>query len=44
MYEKVAWQTFNEELELYELLDLDAKSEKDANVDVDDSTSKLLTD
>jgi hypothetical protein len=42
VYENVAQWTFDEELELYELLDLDAEGEEEANIDVDDSTSELL--
>ena len=34
--------SFDEELKLYKLLDLDAEGEEDADVDIDDSTGKLL--
>jgi hypothetical protein len=42
VYEMAARRSFDEELELCELLDLDAEGEEEANVDVDDSTGKLL--
>jgi hypothetical protein len=42
VYENAAQWTFDEELELYELLDLDAEGEEEANIDVDDSTGELL--
>jgi len=42
VYEKAVWRSFDEELELYELLDLDAEGEEEADVDVDDSTGELL--
>ena len=35
VYENVAQQTFDEEFELYKLLDLDAEGEEEANIDVD---------
>jgi len=38
VYEQAAQQSFDEELELYELLDLDAKGKEEANVDIDNST------
>jgi hypothetical protein len=41
-YERAAQRTFDEELELYELLDLDAEGEEQANIDVDDSTGEIL--
>jgi len=34
--------SFEEELELYELLDLDAEDEEEADVDVDDTTGEIL--
>jgi hypothetical protein len=42
VYEQAAHRSFEEELELYELLDLDDKGEEETNVDVDDSTGELL--
>ena len=42
VYETAARRSFDEELELYELLDLDAEGEEEANIDVDDSTGELL--
>jgi hypothetical protein len=42
VYENAVQQSFDEKLELYELLDLDAEGEEEANVDVDDSTGELL--
>jgi hypothetical protein len=42
VYEQAARRSFEEELELYELLDLDAEGEEETNVDVDDSTGELL--
>ena len=41
-YEKVVWHSFDEELELYKVLDMDVEGEEEANVDVDDSTGELL--
>ena len=41
-YEKAVRHSFDEELELYEVLDMDAEGEEEANVDVDDSTGELL--
>ena len=41
-YERAAWHSFDEELELYELLDLDAEGEDQADIDVDDSTGEIL--
>jgi len=41
-YEKTARRSFDEELELYELLDLDAAGEEDVDVDLDDSTGDLV--
>ena len=34
--------SFEEEVELYELLDLDAEDEEEADVDVDDTTGEIL--
>lgn len=42
MYEKGALRNFDEELELYELLDLDADGEDDTDVRVDGFTEDLL--
>jgi hypothetical protein len=41
-YAKSARRNFDEELELYELLDLDAEGEEDVDVDIDDSTADIL--
>jgi hypothetical protein len=41
-YEKTARRSFQEELELYELLDLDAAGEEEVDVDLDDSTGDLM--
>ena len=41
-YAKSAHRSFDEELELYELLDLDAEGEEDADVEVDDTTADIL--
>jgi hypothetical protein len=43
MYAKSPLRSFDEELELYELLDLDAVGEQDADLDVDDDTGDILT-
>jgi hypothetical protein len=42
MYSKTPQRSFEEELELYELLDLDGEGGEDANIDVDDSTAEVL--
>ena len=42
MYAKSAKRSFDEELELYELLDLDAQGEDDVDLEVDDSTGAML--
>ena len=42
MYAKSAKCSFDEELELYELLDLDAQGEDDVDLEVDDSTGAML--
>jgi hypothetical protein len=41
-YEQAAWHSFDEELELYELLDLDAEGKDQADIDVDDSMGDIL--
>lgn len=41
-YAKHPLRSFDEELALYELLDLDAQGEDDADVDVDDTTGDIL--
>jgi hypothetical protein len=41
-YEKAVRRSFDEELELYKVLDTDAEGEEEANVNVDDSTGELL--
>jgi hypothetical protein len=43
-YEHAVRRSFQEELELYELLDLDAEGEEEADVDVDvdDTTGEIL--
>ncbi|KIL56341.1 hypothetical protein M378DRAFT_181993 [Amanita muscaria Koide BX008] len=42
MYSKSSIRSFDEELQLYEMLDLDAEGEDDADVDVDDDTGDIL--
>jgi hypothetical protein len=42
MYSKTPQRSSEEELELYELLDLDGEGGEDANIDVDDSTADVL--
>jgi hypothetical protein len=42
LYAKTARRSFDEELELYEPLDLDAEGEDDVDWDVDDSTGAIL--
>lgn len=42
LYEKALQHSFDEELEMYELLDLDADGEEDADINVDDSTGEIL--
>ena len=42
MYAKSPLRSFDEELELYELLDLDATGEQDADLDVDGDTGDIL--
>jgi hypothetical protein len=41
-YERAAQHSFDEELELYELLDLDAEGEDQADIDVDNNTGEIL--
>ena len=42
IYEKTARRSFDEELELYELLDMDAAGEEEADIDIDDSTADVM--
>jgi len=42
MYSKMPQCSFEEELKLYELLDLDGERGEDANIDIDDSTADVL--
>ena len=42
LYAKSPRRSFDEELELYELLDLDAQGEDDVDLNVDDSTGAIL--
>jgi hypothetical protein len=42
LYAKSPRRSFDEELELYELLDIDAQGEADVDLDVDDSTGAIL--
>lgn len=42
-YENAARRSFDEELEMYELLDLDAAGEEEVDVDLDDSTGDLMS-
>ena len=42
VYKNTVQWSFDEVLELYELLDLDAEGEEETNVDVDDNTGELL--
>ena len=42
MYAKSVKRSFDKELELYELLDLDAQCEDDVDLEVDDSTGAML--
>jgi len=42
MHTRSAIRSFDEELQLYEMLDLDAEGEEDVGVDVDDDTGDLL--
>jgi hypothetical protein len=42
MYSKSSIRSFNEELQLYEMLGLDADGKEDVDVDVDDDTGDIL--
>ena len=42
MYSRSAICSFNNELQLYEMVDLDAEGEEDVGVDVDDNTGDIL--
>jgi hypothetical protein len=42
MYSKSSIRSFDEELQLYEMLDLDAEGEDNVDVDVDDDTGDIL--
>jgi hypothetical protein len=42
MHARSAIRSFDEELQLYEMLDLDAEGEVDVGVDVDNDTGDLL--
>ena len=42
MHARSAICSFDEELQLYKMLDLDAEGEEDVGVDVDDDTGDLL--
>ena len=42
IYEKTAQCSFDEELELYELLDMDATGKEEADIDIDDSTAEVM--
>jgi hypothetical protein len=42
MYSKSSIRSFDEELQLYEMLDLDADGEEDVDVNVDDDTGDIL--
>ena len=42
MHARAAIRSFDEELQLYEMLDLDAEGEEDVGVDVDNDTGDLL--
>ena len=42
MYAKSVKRSFDKELELYELLDLDAQGEDDVDLEADDSTCAML--
>ncbi|KAK2464805.1 hypothetical protein APHAL10511_003223 [Amanita phalloides] len=42
MYSKTSIRGFDEELKLYEMLDLDAEGEDDVGIDVDDDTGDVL--
>jgi len=42
IFEGHALRTFDEELEIYQLLDLDAEGEEDVDIDVDEITAQTL--
>jgi hypothetical protein len=42
MHSKSSMRSFDEELQLYEMLDLDADGEEDIDVNVDDDTGDIL--
>ena len=42
LYAEYPLRSFNEELELYKLLDIDGEGEPDADIDVDDTTGDIL--
>jgi hypothetical protein len=42
MYLKSSIHSFDEELQLYKMLDLDAEGEQDIDVDVDNDTGDIL--
>ena len=42
MHSRSSIRSFDEELELYEMLDMDAEGEEDVGVDVDDDMGDLL--
>lgn len=42
LYAEHPLRSFNKELELYKLLDMDGKGELDADIDVDDTTGDIL--
>lgn len=42
LYESVARRNFDEELELYELIDLDGEGEAEIDIDLDESTGEML--
>jgi hypothetical protein len=42
MYSRSSIRSFDEELELYEMLDLDADGEEDVDVNVDEDTGDIL--
>jgi len=42
IYSRSVIRSFDEELTLYEMLDLDADGEEDVGVDVDDNTGDIL--
>lgn len=42
IYEKTTRHSFDEELELYKLLDMDAAGEEEVDVDIDDTADIML--